>query len=65
MVKVLSRGEPRTLYSLRHTNSTMELLAGNDTHTLARQIGTIVLMLEIHYSKFTEAMEAKKLANLR
>ena len=43
----------------------MELLAGNDTHTLARQIGTIVLMLEIHYSKFTEAMEAKKLANLR
>jgi integrase len=63
MVKDKSSGEPRTLYSLRHTYATMELLAGTDIHTLARQMGTSVLMLERHYSKLTATMAAGKLAD--
>ena len=43
----------RTLYSLRHTYATQELAAGTDTHTLARQMGTSVLMLEKYYSMVT------------
>lgn len=52
----------RTLYSLRHTYATNELLAGTDIHTLAKQMGTSVLMLERHYSKMTATMAAEKLA---
>jgi len=52
----------RTSYSLRHTYATLELLAGTDIHTLARQMGTSVLMLERHYSKLTATMAADKLA---
>ena len=55
-------GQTRTLYSLRHTYATTELLAGTDIHTLARQMGTSVLMLERHYSKLTATMAAAKLA---
>ena len=57
-----SVGERRTLYSLRHTYATAELLAGTDIHTLAKQMGTSVLMLERHYSKLTATMAADKLA---
>ena len=52
----------RTLYSLRHTYATNELLSGTDIHTLAKQMGTSVLMLERHYSKLTATMAAEKLA---
>ena len=52
----------RTLYSLRHTYATNELLSGTDIHTLAKQMGTSVLMLERHYSKLTATMAADKLA---
>jgi len=52
----------RTLYSLRHTYATNELLSGTDIHTLARQMGTSVLMLERHYSKLTATMAAAELA---
>lgn len=55
-------GTNRTLYSLRHTYATNELLAGTDIHTLAKQMGTSVLMLEKHYSKMTATMAAAKLA---
>lgn len=55
-------GSRRTLYSLRHTYATLELLAGTDIHTLAKQMGTSVRMLESHYSKLTATMAAKKLA---
>jgi len=55
-------GEARTLYSLRHTYATMELLGGTDIHTLARQMGTSVLMLERHYSKLTATLAAGQLA---
>lgn len=52
----------RTLYSLRHTYATFELLAGTDIHTLSKQMGTSVGMLEKHYSKMTATMAAAKLA---
>ena len=55
-------GTNRTLYSLRHTYATNELLTGTDIHTLARQMGTSVVMLERHYSKLTATMAAAELA---
>jgi site-specific recombinase XerD len=60
--KDMSTGQQRTLYSLRHTYSTTELLSGTDIHTLALQMGTSVLMLERHYSKLTATMAAEQLA---
>lgn len=54
--------QTRTLYSLRHTYATLELLSGTDIHTLARQMGTSVRMLEAHYSKLTATMAAERLA---
>jgi integrase len=62
--KDMSTGQQRTLYSLRHTYATMELLAGTDIHTVARQMGTSVLMLERHYSKLTATLAAARLAAL-
>ncbi len=55
-------GQRRTLYSLRHTYATLELLAETDIHTLARQMGTSVRMLEAHYSKLTATLAADRLA---
>jgi len=55
-------GQQRTLYSLRHTYATMELMSGTDIYTLARQMGTSVIMLERHYSKLTATMAAQQLA---
>ena len=55
-------GSDKILYSLRHTYATLELLSGTDIHTLARQMGTSVLMLERHYSKLTATLAADKLA---
>lgn len=57
-----STGATRTLYSLRHTYATAELLAGTDIHTLAKQMGTSVTMLERHYSKLTATLAAGRLA---
>jgi len=62
LAKDMSTGQQRTLYSLRHTYATTELLTGTDIHTLARQLGTSVLMLERHYSKLTATMAAEQLA---
>ena len=55
-------GQRRTLYSLRHTYATLELRAGTDIHTLAKQMGTSVLMLERFYSKLTAILAAEQLA---
>ena len=55
-------GKNRTLYSLRHTYATFALAEGIDIHTLARQMGTSILMIEKHYSKLTPMMAAAKLA---
>lgn len=53
----------RTLYSLRHTYATFALIEGRmDIHTLAKQMGTSVQMIEKHYSKLTPTMSAAKLA---
>ena len=58
-----ANGLVRTLYSLRHTYATLELLENStDIHTLARQMGNSVLMLERHYSKLTATLAAGQLA---
>jgi integrase len=53
--------ESRTLYSLRHTYATFALQGGISIHTIARQMGTSVKMLERHYSKLTPMMNAHEL----
>jgi integrase len=55
-------GQKRTLYSLRHTYATTELLAGTDIHTLSKQMGNSAAMIERHYSKLTATMAAERLA---
>jgi integrase len=53
-------GQSRVLYSLRHTYATLKLTYHKvPVHTLARQMGTSVLMIEKHYShlKVMEAIE--------
>lgn len=55
-------GQNRTLYSLRHTYATLELLAGTDIHTLAKQLGNSAQMIERYYSKLTATFAAERLA---
>lgn len=58
-----TEGQNRTLYSLRHTYATLELLEHNtDIHTLAKQMGNSAAMIERHYSKLTPTMAAERLA---
>ena len=57
-----SAGQTRTLYSLQNTYATNELLVGTDIHTLAKQMGASVAMLERHYSKLTATLAAGRLA---
>ena len=52
-------GQNRTLYSLRHTYATRALAKGVDIHTLAKQMGTSVGMIERHYSKLTPMLKAE------
>jgi integrase len=56
-------GQTRTLYSLRHTYATLELLTNTiDIHTLSKQMGNSAAMIERHYSKLTATMAAERLA---
>jgi len=55
-------GKNRVLYSLRHTYATFRLEEGVDIHTLAKQMGTSVGMIERHYSKLTPMLSAERLA---
>ena len=55
-------GKFRSLYSLRHTYATFALTEGIDIHTLAKQMGTSITMIERHYSKITPMLSADKLA---
>ncbi len=56
-------GQTRTLYSLRHTYATLELIENRtDLHTLAKQMGNSAAMIERHYSKLTATMAAERLA---
>ena len=58
-----AEGQTRTLYSLRHTYATLELLNNStDIHTLSKQMGNSAAMIERHYSKLTATMAADKLA---
>jgi integrase len=58
-----AEGQTRTLYSLRHTYATLELLNNStDIHTLSRQMGNSAAMIERHYSKLTATMAAAYLA---
>ena len=58
-----TEGQTRTLYSLRHTYATLELLKNStDIHTLSKQMGNSAAMIERHYSKLTATMAADKLA---
>ncbi len=53
----------RTLYSLRHTYATMSLIhARVDIHTLAKQMGTSILMIERHYSHLKPRQRAEQLS---
>jgi integrase len=55
-------GQNRTLYSIRHTYATLELLEkGTNIHTLSKQMGNSAAMIERHYSKLTATMAADKL----
>jgi len=63
LIKDTATGQNRTLYSLRHTYATLELTENRtDLHTLAKQMGTSVGMIEKHYSKLTATMAADRLA---
>jgi integrase len=63
LLKDKATGQNRTLYSLRHTYATLAMTDSNtDIHTLAKQMGTSVGMIEKHYSKLTATMAADKLA---
>jgi len=58
-----AEGQTRTLYSLRHTYATFEMLRGEvDIHTLSKQMGNSAAMIERHYSKLTATMAAERLA---
>jgi integrase len=58
-----TEGQTRTLYSLRHTYATLQLLNNStDIHTLSRQMGNSAAMIERHYSKLTATMAAERLA---
>jgi integrase len=55
-------GEERTLYSLRHTYATFQIVyRGIDLHLLAKQMGTSIAMIEKHYSHLKPRMNAHKL----
>ena len=63
LLKDSTTNQNRTLYSLRHTYATLELTENRtDLHTLAKQMGTSVGMIEKHYSKLTATMAADRLA---
>jgi len=57
------RGARRSLYSLRHSYATFRILYGKvDLHTLAKNMGTSIAMLERHYSHLEVLHRAEALA---
>ena len=56
-------GSRRSLYSLRHTYATFQILYSKiDLHTLAKNMGTSIAMLERHYSHLEVIHKAELLA---
>lgn len=59
-------GQHRTLYSLRHTYATFALVTdGMEIHTLAKQMGTSIKMIEDHYSHLTPRLKKDMLTGPR
>jgi len=57
-------GRDRVFYSLRHTYATMALMHDDvPIHTLARHMGTSVVMIERHYSHLEAVKAIEKLRN--
>ena len=56
-------GARRSLYSLRHTYATFQIIYNRlDLHTLAKNMGTSIAMLERHYSHLEVLHRAEALA---
>ena len=63
LLKDTATGQNRTLYLLRQTYAILDLTQNRmNLHTLAKQMGTSVGMIEKHYSKLTASMAADRLA---
>ena len=56
-----SRGQPRTIYSLRHTYATNSLQHGVNHYALAKNMGTSVAMLENFYGHTSNVAAAAEL----
>lgn len=57
-------GQDRVFYSLRHTYATLALTHDNvPIHTLAKQMGTSVVMIEKHYSHLEAVKAIEQLRN--
>jgi integrase len=54
-------GDRRTIYSLRHTYATFRLHEGVNHYVLARNMGTSVKMLELHYGHTSNRAMADEL----
>jgi integrase len=54
-------GQPRTVYSLRHTYATFRLHQGVNHYALARNMGTSVAMLEQYYGHTSNVTAADEL----
>jgi len=60
-----SRGNRRTIYSLRHTYATMRLTEGVSVYALARNMGTSVAMIERFYGQTRTPEQATELTKMR
>jgi len=59
-----SEGEARSMYSLRHTHATFQLLQGTRMEDLSETMDTSIAMLEKHYSHLKPKLVSGKLATL-
>lgn len=60
-----AQGQKRSLYSIRHAYATIMLVHSKiDIHTLARNMGTSVQMIEKHYSHLSVLQKHKQLSPL-
>ena len=64
-VGVDSKGDRRTIYSLRHTYATFRLEEGVSVYTLARNMGTSVAMIERFYGQTRTPDQATELTKMR
>lgn len=66
LLKCPRTGLERTLYSLRHMYATFALIEdGMEIHTLAKQMGTSIAMIERHYSHLTPRLKKDMLTGKR